>query len=95
MSCVKDLEGKWSLVRERLKFKEDVSLGEQMFMFAIPAFEFAQKRYPLLWVDARLSHLLLPMMIGNAVIDSGSHPVHEVSEALPVFKNLLQSHFNN
>ena len=55
VACVKELEGKWSAVNEQLHFKQDVSLEERMFMFAIPALEYAQNKYPLLFAHPKES----------------------------------------
>ena len=95
LACVKELESKWSAMNEELPLKQDVSLDERMFNFAIPAIEYVQSTYPLLLSDPEESGMLLVMMIGKAVINSGSHSEGEVNEAMPLLNDRLRQHFTD
>lgn len=76
--CVIDLKNKWLGYCQVLVFKDEVPLSDRIDGFAYPVQEFVRSKYPVLLSDGGS---MFWMMVFTAVIESGTHPIEEVSAA--------------
>lgn len=79
---------KWKLFCEKLIFKENVHLADQIEAFATPAMAYILENYP---TTKTAPPVVLWMLIFRAVQESNTHTIDELNDAV----SLLEAKFGN
>jgi hypothetical protein len=77
--CTRQISEKWVYFTKTLKFKETVSLAEQIDVFVVPIQEFVEAKYPLLMAEPIN---IFWTMLFTAILQSKTHSSDEVNAAI-------------
>ena len=78
-AAIDDLKQKWIHFCQTIPCRDEVSLAERIDMFAIPAYEFMQLKYPFVMQGGAKAFWL---SVFTAVKESGTHPTEQVTEGV-------------
>jgi len=77
--AIEDLESKWISFTESLRYKNGVSLSENIDSFAQPLVDFFKVRYMTLY---QFSESIFWYTVSRAIVKSKTHPQFEVDLAI-------------